>query len=60
MTIVYMYRRRVRDGKIDKMSIDEIVSKLASKDISIFEVPARHRLVVNERLSEIQSELDKF
>ncbi len=62
-TIVYAAhwcRQERRSKQISQMTHDDLVDAIIRREISILEVPVRHRDAVNEILQEIQEKLDEL
>lgn len=54
---VQWLREQQRRRDIDEMTPDELVDAVIRRDISILEVPARHREKVQSMLDEIRREI---
>jgi len=56
---IYWLKQLKRADDIDNMSPDELVDAIIRREISIIEVPRRHRITVDRMIDELRRELDK-
>lgn len=56
---IYWIKQSKRSDDIDKMSPDELLDAVIRREISIFEIPVKHRDAVDKMIDELRRELDK-
>lgn len=54
------FREKRRKKEIEHMSVDDLVTAIIRKEISILEVPPNQREKVESILREVQTELDQI
>lgn len=56
---VCWFRQLRRSEDIENMSPDELIDAIIRREISILEVPLKHRETVDDMIMEIRKEMDK-